>query len=94
MPATLDLMEAHAPHVTLERGKVQLELAAATLARQTRTLLGLAMIQQTAPATRAGLGLMEGHARRVAQASTRMYRELSAAAAAQQTRAHLSRAQL
>jgi hypothetical protein len=94
MPATLDLMEALARHVSQESGNSRQELATAATVLQTQTLLALALTSQTARAMPAGRGLMEAHARRAAQASTRMYRELAAAAAVRQTQARLSRAQL
>ena len=64
-------MEAHARHVSQERGNSRQELAAAKTAQQPLHLPLVALKSRTARAIPDSRGLMEAHARRAAQASTR-----------------------
>ena len=82
MPATLDLMLAHARHVSQESGKTRQELAAAKTAQQPLHLLLVASRSRTARAIPDIRGLMEAHARRVWQGSTRFKQDQLRAATA------------
>jgi hypothetical protein len=81
MPAILEMLEAHARHVTQESIKARLDLAAATPARQTQTHLSLAFRSQTALAMRAGHGQMEENARLFQAAQVVMPAEVAQEAA-------------